>query len=105
MHLVSFANATLSGLLFGLKINHPLPDDLQRRYNELLERRDARSLMPAEYQELLQLTDQVELMEHILPLEIAYRYGTGSGSDLSFLRGAHLTSLTGRYRSLYRTAE
>lgn len=46
-----------------LKINHPLPDNLQRRYNQLLEGRDARTLSPEEYQELLQLTDQVELLE------------------------------------------
>ena len=46
-----------------LKINHPLPDNLQRRYNELLEGRDARTLSPEEYQELLQLTDQIELLE------------------------------------------
>lgn len=46
-----------------LKINHPLPAELQQRYDELLARRDARALSPAEHQELLQLTDQVELLE------------------------------------------
>lgn len=46
-----------------LKINHPVPDDLQRRYDELLARRDARTLTSEEHQELLALTDQVEILE------------------------------------------
>jgi len=46
-----------------LKINHPVPDDLQRRYDELLVRRDARTLTPEEHKELLELTDRVELLE------------------------------------------
>jgi len=43
-----------------LKINQGLAPALQQRYDELLEKRDARTLTPAEYQELLALTDQVE---------------------------------------------
>jgi hypothetical protein len=46
-----------------LKINRPIPDDLQRRYDELIARRDARTLTPEEHEELLGLTDQVELLE------------------------------------------
>jgi hypothetical protein len=46
-----------------LKINQPVPDDLQRRYDELIARRDERALSPEERQELLRLTDQVELLE------------------------------------------
>ena len=33
------------------------------RYDELIARRDTRTLMPEERQELLRLTDQVELLE------------------------------------------
>ena len=56
-----------------LKINKGIPPDLQRRYDELIEKRDARTLTPAEYEELLQLTDQMELldakrMEYLLKL-------------------------------------
>jgi len=46
-----------------LKINHPVPDDLQRRYDEMLARRDARTLTSEEHEELLGLTDQVEMLE------------------------------------------
>lgn len=43
-----------------LKINQGFAPAPQQRYDELLEKRDARTLTPAEYQELLALTDQVE---------------------------------------------
>lgn len=43
-----------------LKINQGFAPAQQQRYDELLEKRDARTLTPAEYQELLDLTDQVE---------------------------------------------
>lgn len=43
-----------------LKINQGFTPVLQQRYDELLEKRDARTLTPEEYQELLALTDQVE---------------------------------------------
>lgn len=46
-----------------LQINHPVPADVLQQYEELIARRDARTLTPAEHQELLQLTDQVELLE------------------------------------------
>ena len=45
------------------KINQPVPADVQQRYDELIERRDARLLSTDEQQELLCLTDQVELLE------------------------------------------
>lgn len=56
-----------------LKINQPIPPELQQRYEELLARRDDQTLSDAEYQELLALTDQVELLEaermkHLLAL-------------------------------------
>jgi hypothetical protein len=43
-----------------LKINQGFAPAPQQRYDELLEKRDARTLTPEEYQELLALTDQVE---------------------------------------------
>ncbi len=50
-----------SGLL--LKINQGIPADLQHRYNELIAKRQNRTLTPEEREELLQLTDQVELLD------------------------------------------
>ena len=46
-----------------LKINQGIPPTVQQRYDELMERRDARTLTPEEYQELLELTDRVELLD------------------------------------------
>jgi hypothetical protein len=43
-----------------LKINQGFAPAPQQRYDELLEKRDTRTLTPEEYQELLALTDQVE---------------------------------------------
>ncbi len=56
-----------------LKINQGIPSAVQQRYDELIEKRDSRALTPEEYQELLRLTDRVELldaqrMEHIVEL-------------------------------------
>ena len=56
-----------------LKINQGVPPAIQQRYDELIEKRDARTLTPEEYQELLKMTDHVELldakrMEHIMEL-------------------------------------
>ncbi len=55
------------------KINQAIPAVVQQRYDALIEKRDARTLTPEEYQELLELTDRVELldaqrMEHIVEL-------------------------------------
>ncbi len=46
-----------------LNINQGIPTTMQQRYDELIEKRDARSLTSAEYDELLHLTDQVELLD------------------------------------------
>jgi hypothetical protein len=51
-----------------LKINRGLPFDLQRRYDELTEKRRAETLTAEEYKELLQLTEQVE-KSHVERLE------------------------------------
>ena len=44
-------------------IKHPLPEDLRRRYQELIEKRRDEALKSKEYDELLRLTDQVEGIE------------------------------------------
>jgi len=46
-----------------LRINQGIPADLQRRYDDLIAKRSAATLIPEEYAELLQLTDQVEQLE------------------------------------------
>ncbi len=45
------------------KINQGVPDVLQKRYNELIAKRNDKTLMDEEYNELLQLTDKVELFD------------------------------------------
>jgi hypothetical protein len=51
-----------------LKINRGLPFNLQRRYDELTEKRRAETLTPNEHEELLRLTEQVEKL-HVERLE------------------------------------
>ncbi len=46
-----------------MKINQGLSPDVRRRYSELIEKRDAETLSEPEYQELLNLTDQVEMRQ------------------------------------------
>jgi hypothetical protein len=46
-----------------LRINGRLPEDVQRRYAELIARRDAETLGDEEHQELLRLTKQVEAFD------------------------------------------
>jgi hypothetical protein len=46
-----------------LQINTPLPADVQRRFDELVAKRDAETLDAEEYAELLQLTQQVEAFD------------------------------------------
>ena len=46
-----------------LHINQGIPTAMQQRYDELIEKRDVRSLTSEEYNELLQLTDQVEPLD------------------------------------------
>jgi len=46
-----------------LRISQGIPSVTQHRYDELIAKRDARTLTPEEYDELLRLTDQVELLD------------------------------------------
>ncbi len=46
-----------------MKINEGVPVTVQSRYDELIGKRDERALTNEEYSELLQLTDQVELLD------------------------------------------
>jgi hypothetical protein len=46
-----------------VKISQSLPDDLQRRYDELIAKRRESALSEAEYDELLRLTEQVEAFD------------------------------------------
>jgi hypothetical protein len=46
-----------------LKINQGMPPEVQARYSELIDKREAETLTPDEYDELLCLTDQVEEVE------------------------------------------
>jgi hypothetical protein len=51
--------ATTEALLLSV-VHQSLPKPTQQRWDELLEKRDAASLSASEYEELLQLTDEVE---------------------------------------------
>jgi hypothetical protein len=46
-----------------LKINNAIPTQLQNRYRELISKRKMETLSPEEYTELLDLTDQIEILE------------------------------------------
>lgn len=46
-----------------LRISQGIPPATQHRYDELIAKRDARILSSGEYDELLRLTDQVELLD------------------------------------------
>jgi hypothetical protein len=46
-----------------LKINQPIPDELQQRYDALIAKRRAETLTPEEHAELLCLTNRVERAE------------------------------------------
>lgn len=46
-----------------LKINQYIPNKLQQRFNVLFAKRDARTLTPTEYEELLRLTDEIECLD------------------------------------------
>jgi hypothetical protein len=46
-----------------LKINEGIPAPLRQRYAELIARRQAETLADAEYDEMLQLTQQVEAFQ------------------------------------------
>jgi hypothetical protein len=67
-----------------LKINEGIPSDIQKRYNELIAKRQAEILTPDEYAELLQMTQQVEKLE---VRRVEYL------AELARLRGMSLTAL------------
>ncbi len=46
-----------------LKINQGVPVDIQKRYDELIAKRQSETLTPDEYDELSRLTDQVEKLD------------------------------------------
>lgn len=46
-----------------LHVNSHLPDDIQRRYDELIVKRDAETLTTEEHTELLRLTQRVEAFD------------------------------------------
>jgi len=48
---------------FIVKINQGLPAEVQKRYDELIDKRRDESLNSEEYSELLRLTDQIENLE------------------------------------------
>jgi len=54
-------SATESELL--LKINQGIPADLQRKYDELISKRRAETIISEEYSELLRLTNQIEKLD------------------------------------------
>ena len=67
-----------------LYINSRLPEDVLRRYDELLAKRDTETLSDADYAELLQLTKQVEAFD-VARVEAL--------SKLASLRGVTLSTL------------
>ena len=67
-----------------LKINEGIPSDVQKRYNELIAKRQAEVLTPDEYEELLQMVQQVEKLE---ARRVEYL------AELARLRGIALTAL------------
>ena len=46
-----------------MKINQGIPEKLHRKYNELLHKRDRKTLTNDEYEELLRLTGQMEMLD------------------------------------------
>jgi hypothetical protein len=65
-------------------INARLPEDVQRRYDELIARRDAETLGDAEYEELLRLTKQVEAFD-VARVEALSKLALRRGVTLSAL--------------------
>ena len=45
------------------KASRGLPNDLRQKYNDLISKRQAETLTPADQNELLRLTDQVEALQ------------------------------------------
>ena len=67
-----------------LQINGRLPTDVQRRYDELIVKRDAATLSKAEYAELLQLTKQAEAFD-VARVEALSKLAARRGVTLSAL--------------------
>jgi hypothetical protein len=67
-----------------LRINGRLPEDVQRRYAELIANRDAETLGDEEHQELLRLTKQVEAFD-VARVEALSQLASRRGVTLSAL--------------------
>src|SRR2546422_6245364 len=67
-----------------LRINGRLPEDVQRRYAELIAKRDAETLGDEEHQELLRLTKQVEAFD-VARVEALSQLASRRGVTLSAL--------------------
>jgi hypothetical protein len=67
-----------------LQINRRLPEDVQRRYDELIAKRDTETLDAAEHTELLQLTQQVEAFD-VVRVEALSKLAACRGMTLSAL--------------------
>jgi hypothetical protein len=67
-----------------LQINRRLPEDVQRRYDELIAKRDTETLDAAEHTELLQLTQQVEAFD-VARVEALSKLAACRGMTLSAL--------------------
>ena len=66
-------------LLF--RVYRSLSPEIQRRWNELIEKRDEESLTPSEYEELLKLTEDVEGL-NVQRLEALAQLAIDRGVDL-----------------------
>jgi len=67
-----------------LRINARLPEDVQRRYAELIAKRDAETLGDAEHAELLRLTKHVEAFD-VARVEALSKLASRRGVTLSAL--------------------
>lgn len=45
------------------RVRHPVPDDMQRRFSELIASREAERLTPLELDEFIRLSDQIEYLQ------------------------------------------
>ena len=67
-----------------LHINSRLPEEVQRRYDELIAKRDAETLDDEEHEELLRLTQQVEAFD-VARVEALSKLASRRGVTLSAL--------------------
>jgi hypothetical protein len=67
-----------------LHINARLPEDVQRRYDELIAKRDAEALSDEKHEELLRLTQQVEAFD-VARIEALSKLASRRGVTLSAL--------------------